>query len=653
MGLAAPLGLLGLTLLIPVIAMYLLKRRREEVQVSSVYLWERVVQDIEANAPWQRLRRNLLLLLQLLFLLLAVFGLAQPFLKRAGAAGQSVIIVLDSSISMGARDMPQGTRLDAARAEALRLMEGLPDNGRITVIRGGDGADILAANSDDRVAVRAALDAVEPLARDSDLGPALTLAAAAAARQPDSEIVVLSDGAVQLPATLAVERPLRYVPLGSEATNQAISALNLSRSATGYELFVQVTNYARADSTRRLVVEIDGVPFTASDLAIPAGQQTSKIFPVERSDAFRVEARLEGNDKLVGDDVAWTVPGPAGARHIRLMTPSATNRFLALPFALLPGVEFSQGNVLTDSLEINSTGERADLLILDRWLPDEGLPGTTENLLIVAPPAGNDIIQTTGVLTGPLPLKLGTVPAIEDHLVFESDLFFVEARSGVVPPWGTVVLGDEATGAPLLWVGEQQGRRIAVLLTPLFGQPESIPLDPPREVVLTNLVYHPTYPILMLNLASYLLVGPAGGLAGQSLPPGQPVTLPLLDASSVEVELPNGQTVQPEAGNSVSASFIPTQPGIYTVRWPGSSQPAIQFTVNLFAPTESAIAPVPDLALTTTSGGTTPAAAGLIGEARQDIWRPIVLIGLLILAIEWLVYQKDAFLRLRRMVGGR
>lgn len=652
MGLAAPLGLLGLTLLIPVIAMYLLKRRREEVLVSSVYLWERVVQDIEANAPWQRLRRNLLLLLQLLFLLLAVFGLAQPFLKRAGAAGQSLIIVLDSSISMGARDMPQGTRLDAARAEALRLMEGLPDNGRITVIRGGDGADILAANSDDRVAVRDALGAVAPLARDSDLGPALTLAAAAAARQPDSEIVILSDGAVQLPATLAVERPLRYVPLGTDATNQAISALNLSRSETGYDLFVQVTNYGLADSTRRLVVEVDGVPFTASDLAIPAGQQTSKIFPLARTDAFRVEARLEGEqiDRLAGDDVAWTVPGPAGARHVRLMTPSPANRFLALPFALLPGVEFSQGNVLTDSLEINDTGERADLLILDRWLPDQGLPGTTENLLIVAPPAGNDVIQTTGVLTGPLPLKLGTVPAIEDHLVFESDLFFVEARAGVVPPWGTVVLQDRTTDAPLLWVGEQGGRRIAVLLTPLFGQPESIPLDPPREVVLTNLVYHPTYPILMLNLATYLLVGPAGGLAGQSLPPGQAVNLPLLDAARVEVELPNGQTVQPEAGNGVTASFIPIQPGVYTVRWPDSRQPAIQFTVNLFAPTESAIAPVPDLALTTTGGPTATTAAGLVGEARQDIWRPIVLIGLLILALEWLVYQKDALLRLRRMV---
>ena len=44
----------ALGLLIPIlIAMYLLKLRRTEQDVSSVYLWRRMVRDIEANAPWQ------------------------------------------------------------------------------------------------------------------------------------------------------------------------------------------------------------------------------------------------------------------------------------------------------------------------------------------------------------------------------------------------------------------------------------------------------------------------------------------------------------------------------------------------------------------------------------------------------------------------
>jgi hypothetical protein len=652
MGLAAPLALLGLALLAPVIAMYLLKRRREEVPVSSTFLWERVVQDIEANAPWQRLRRNLLLLLQLLFLLLTIFGLARPFITAAGAAGQSLIVVLDTSISMGARDGTEGTRLDTARAEALRLMEGLPDNGRVTVIRAGNGADILAANTNDQVAVRAALDGLQPLAPDSDLTPALNLAAAAAAREADSEIVILSDGVVELPNALATDRPIRYVPIGSDANNQAISQLNLSRRAetpgqpAGYDLFVQVTNYGQTDASRRLVVEVNGELFTASDLALPRGQQTSRIFPLDDLGDFRVEARLDGQDALPSDDRAWAVPGPSGERAVRLLTPSQQNRFLSVPFRLLPDVAFSQGNVLSDTAVIEDE-EPADLLILDRWLPEEGLPGTTENLLIVAPPAGNDVIQTTGVITNPLPIATGNVPSLEESLFFEEDLFFVEARVGELPAWGTAVLEDGVTGAPLLWVGEQNGRRVAVLNLALYGVPESIPLDPPRDVVLTNFVYHPAYPVLMVNVANYLLAGPAGGLAGASVAPGEVVNLPLLEGGRVQVQTPTGETITPQvADDATSTPFVPTAPGVYTVSWPGGQQPPVQFTVNLFAPTESNIAPVPTLQLA--SGGDTPVTeGGLEGEARRDLWRPLLLVGLLILAAEWLVYQRDALARLR------
>ncbi len=616
MGLAAPLGLLGLALLAPVIAMYLLKRRREEALVSSVFLWERVVQDIEANAPWQKLRRNLLLLLQLLFLLAAIFGLARPFVRTAGAAGQSLILVLDSSISMGARDTAEGTRLDAARAEALRLMEGLADNGLVTVIRAGDGADILAANTDDRVAVREVLAALEPLASDSDLTPALNLAAAAAARQADSEIVILSDGAVQLPNALAVDRPVRYVSLGASRDNQAISALTLTPRGGGYDLFVQATNYGTEAVQRRLLLEIDEQPFTASDLAIPAGQQTSKILPIERTDSFRVAARLVGEDALPGDDVAWAVPGPAGQRRVRLLTPprsgqaAGDNRFLRVPFQLL-GVDLSVGNVLSDTATVEGEAP-ADLLILDRWLPETGLPGTTENLLIVAPPEGNDVIQATGTITNPLPLATGALPLIEDNLFFESDLFFVEAQVTQVPPWGTVVLEDATTGTPLLWVGEQGGRRVAVLATPLFGQPRSLTLDPPREVVLTNLVYQPAFPVLIASLADFLLAGPAGGLAGESVTPGQALSLPLLDAERLEIVTPQGETLRPETGaGAATASFQPREPGVYTVRWPGGSQQPIQFTVNLFAPAESDIEPQPELALATS--GDTPVYRGRPG----------------------------------------
>ncbi|RPI28785.1 MAG: VWA domain-containing protein, partial [Chloroflexota bacterium] len=123
-----------LTLLLPVIvALYLLKLRRTEQVVSSVFLWRRMVRDVEANAPWQRLRRNLLMFLQLLFLAALILALAQPFTWMEGASGQAVILIIDTSASMAATDTPP-SRIEAAKNQARQLVDGLPDDARVPVI---------------------------------------------------------------------------------------------------------------------------------------------------------------------------------------------------------------------------------------------------------------------------------------------------------------------------------------------------------------------------------------------------------------------------------------------------------------------------------------------------------------------------------------
>ncbi|HID89476.1 MAG TPA: VWA domain-containing protein, partial [Anaerolineae bacterium] len=143
-------------LALPILLLYMLKLRRREVWVSSTLLWRRLLRDREANTPWQRLRRNLLLLLQLLALALLVLALARPFLPIRTPVTGSVVVLLDGSASMQATDAAP-TRFEAARQAALEIVAGLGPNDVATVVLVGPQPRLLSAATNNRAALRRAL----------------------------------------------------------------------------------------------------------------------------------------------------------------------------------------------------------------------------------------------------------------------------------------------------------------------------------------------------------------------------------------------------------------------------------------------------------------------------------------------------------------
>src|SRR5579863_7690896 len=100
----APLALFfGLTIPV-VVVFYLLKRKRVVKLVSSTLLWQKFLADTQASAPFQKLRRNWLLLIQILLLILAVFALARPYFPTKAAPSELRVLILDASASMQATD---------------------------------------------------------------------------------------------------------------------------------------------------------------------------------------------------------------------------------------------------------------------------------------------------------------------------------------------------------------------------------------------------------------------------------------------------------------------------------------------------------------------------------------------------------------------
>ena len=202
----SPLALLGLLFIPVVIAMYLLKLRRDEAIVPSTLLWTRLVADVEANAPWQKLKRSLLLLVQLLLVAVLALLAARPFVERPAGLARDIVLVMDTSASMAATDVTPD-RLTAAKQAAIEALRDLPTGGKVSVIAADRSARIVVNESSDLSRVRQAIEGITVTHSSGDLGDALELASKLAARSGDAQVLVATDAAL---ATMPTGYPCRW-----------------------------------------------------------------------------------------------------------------------------------------------------------------------------------------------------------------------------------------------------------------------------------------------------------------------------------------------------------------------------------------------------------------------------------------------------------
>jgi hypothetical protein len=643
-------GAFFLGLLLPVIiAFYLLKLRRVEHNVPSVYLWRRMVRDVEANAPWQKLRYNLLMILQLLFLLFLILALARPFTLTQGAGGQAAILILDTSASMSATDMAP-TRLEAARQRARQLVDDLPDTARVTIIEAGRDALVRLSSSLDRRQAYRAIEAIQAETGGSDLTVALELASAIAARQPGTEIIVLSDGRVTLPNRLALRGRLRYLPFGLTGNNQAISLLNLEQAqgGSGLTIFAQVSNYHDAPVSRRLALYADGLLVNVYDLNdIPAGGQRSILAEGLPATTSVVEGRLEGSDILPLDDQVVGVRPTTDPVRVALVTNG--NLFLRTALSLLPGVELVEVEATPVSpaetppsttaqpaptAETPSDPEipEADLVIFDGVVPSVLPPSSS--LLFIGPPRSTDFFTTTGIIEEPALRVLDPEDPLLTNIAL-TDVSIFEAIDIPLPNWAMPVLSgvvdDQST--PLMFHGLVEGRRVAVLAFHLHNS--DLPL---------NLAF----PLLIANLVDWLAPG-AGGQVPASINTGDSLAFTAPEgAETALVTRPDGTEVRLEAENGRFVFTDTTQLGLYQIDTGSSDGPAL-FSVNLFSQQESALLPADSLpGLSSEAAGN----SGLEQAGQREWWRMLAFLALGLLVGEWLVYQRAALVRLRDIVRG-
>ncbi len=262
MSLIAPLNLLFLSLIGAIVLLYILRLRRKERVISSNMLWESALRDLQANAPWQKLRSSLLMWLQIAFLVLAAFALARPAIKVLATSGQTVAIILDASGSMAATDVSP-SRFGEAKSKAEKLVMELSPGDRATIIQCGAQTRVLAPLTNDKGALKRALSNAKTQDTSCDLREAIVLAASLLKNQKTGgkgpgQIYLFSDGAVPPMGDLNTgDVGLQFVKVGKGSDNVAIAALDVRRDYSDQannQIFVNVRNFS--NRARKINLEL-------------------------------------------------------------------------------------------------------------------------------------------------------------------------------------------------------------------------------------------------------------------------------------------------------------------------------------------------------------------------------------------------------------
>jgi hypothetical protein len=466
-----PYGAWALTSLAVIAALYLLKRRYVDQVVPSALLWQRALNDLSADRPFQKLRKSLLLLAQLLMALLIALSLMRPALP--GGGGSEAAFVFDVSASMGAADTNR-TRLEKSASDAWDIVQRMGAGARVTVITAGREVREVLARSADPAEVKRALDALTPEDGGAKAAGALSVARALS-REAEGLVTYFYSDSPPPDGTDAVAR----APF-SGADNRAVRSL----AASGAKALARLVNYGAAC---RLTVECyaDGALCDVRKVDLPEGGDEAVQFQVPE-EAKRLTARIVEDDALTADNSFEAATPHEAQKTIALA--GADDVFLEKALSLRDDVTL----VRSSALEAVAAGGFS-LYAFEGDIP-EALPEGAPLMLI----------DFRGAKEHPSGIKAAD-NALARLLTENMPMDDLAVRAYRALDAGTPIL--TAGGDAVLTVYEEGGRRVA-----LMG------FDPHES----NLPAKMDFPVLIGNLLNWLLPeeSPAGE-AVQNIPPSE------------------------------------------------------------------------------------------------------------------------------------
>ncbi len=648
-----------------ILMLYFLKLRRTPVEVPSTYLWTRAIEDLHVNSIWQRLRNSLLLILQLLLAILLILACLRPGCPGEELTGERFIFMIDNSASMSAADVEGAeSRLEKAKDEVRNLIERMKPNDTGMLISFSDRAIVQQSYTKNKSLLKRKLNSITQSERSSQIQEALVAASGLAdpgrvadknigrdvqvADALEAKLFIYSDGGVASDPNFALTKNLQveYHPIGAfePPHNVGITAFSINdqlENDNQVQAFVQLMNSDDEDHTVTVTLYVNDEVFDVqAGISIEKERTRSLNFDLgglvaDLTTPVPVRVEIDDKDVYAQDNVAYTVLNPPRLANVLVVT--ELNRFLETAcktsaMKKLAEIEFVPESFMNEKefLE-NATLGIYDLVIFDNCVPAE-MPLCNTVFFGAKPPGDN---WQFGEKNSPAPVFDYDTSHPLMYSLQLNNVTIAEAHQ-VTGPEGSSPLMESAFG-PMMAIGPRGGFEDLVIGFPLLEYDEN-----GDSLVNTDWPNRLSFPLFMQNMVS-ILGGRAKFNATQGNKPGQLVTIrSKFPYSSITVKGPakDRNKLRPRSDNSFV--FPQTErSGIYEVTDTDTGDVDQLFSINLLDRRESNVNVREKLEIGYEEFAGSPSE---FKPARQEYWFWLVAVALLILVVEWYIYNRRVFI---------
>jgi hypothetical protein len=359
-----PAALWLLTLSIPLILLYLLKRRRRELIVPSTLLWKQALEDMRAETPFQKLRSSLLLMLQLLILVLITAILSAPQFVSSASLSRRWILVMDCSASMKATDA-KPSRFEYAKDQLIQRLNKLPGSDMVLVLSLSSETSIAQQFTSDSVEAGEKLESLKTEDVPGDWRQLIKILEPLQKDNPPPQIIIASDFANVSPALIS---PISFDPIiaGNSGHNIGITRV-ASKPIAGTEnkqsLLYQIKNFSQQNVLTSVSLHADENVIDAFEIQLKPGEALERTAELTVLQTSKVRIQIRPDDAFALDNEYVLIVEPSIPTYVEL---SYENPFLKKAIEILPSVRIRpESEIKISRIQNKESAKSSGIFFLD------------------------------------------------------------------------------------------------------------------------------------------------------------------------------------------------------------------------------------------------------------------------------------------------